>query len=313
MSKSVPIISGEGLRRRLKLKSFEEKAKLHSKHPHSKTFFDNKGFDLSRIRQRSAKLLSTGALAGALMFLPPTDSVKFLPTPQEILSKFKTNDDPKDVDNRSVLINTFNSVLPDHPRPLSRTEEKLFEQVFGQVLGVSAKANLEGEHLNTTYGYIGIEQHLRRYPGDVNGLHGDTEIQKEGMAPGLGAWGYFANSKEDLTPDLTEKEKWYAVVQTLYLPDWNKRFVYLRDWYKYRKVLIINTQNGNAVVADIADSGPAAWTGKQFGGSPEVMNFLGGEKYKKGKVLVFFVDDPNNQVKLGPVDYDKVASKVPLE
>ena len=124
------------------------------------------------------------------------------------------------------------------------------------------------------------------------------------MAPGLGAWGYFAKSKQDLTTDLEQKEKWYAVVQTLYLPDWNRRQPYLKDWYKFRKVLIVNTQNGNSVIASIADSGPAAWTGKHFGGSPEVMQSLGGPKYKKGSVIVFFVDDPDNKVPLGPVSYN---------
>ncbi|MEK7470389.1 MAG: hypothetical protein AAB622_00045, partial [Patescibacteria group bacterium] len=76
--------------------------------------------------------------------------------------------------------------------------------------------------------------------------------------------------------------------------------------YKYRKVLIVNTVNGNAVVSDIADSGPAAWTGKHFGGSPEVMNYLGGSRYKKGPVVIFFVDDSENKVPLGPVDYNDV-------
>jgi len=134
--------------------------------------------------------------------------------------------------------------------------------------------------------------------------HGDAETIKEGMAPGLGAFGYFARSKQEFTKDLEEKERWYAVVQTLYLPDWNRRQPYLKDWYKYRKVLIVNTENGKAVVAAIADSGPAAWTGKQFGGSPEVMHYLGGAKYKKGAVIVFFVDDPENKVPLGPVEYN---------
>jgi hypothetical protein len=120
----------------------------------------------------------------------------------------------------------------------------------------------------------------------------------EGMAPGLGGWGYVP----------ADKEKWYAVVQTLYLPDWAKRQPYLSNWYKFRKVLIVNTMNGNAVVADIADAGPAAWTGKQFGGSPEVMNYLGGPRYKKGPVVLFFVDDPKNQVPLGPVEYNKVEA-----
>ena len=129
---------------------------------------------------------------------------------------------------------------------------------------------------------------------------------EEGMAPGLGAWGYFAQLKDKLTPSLEETERWYAVVQTLYLPDWERRHKYLVQWYKYRKVLIVNTQNGNAVVAAIADSGPAAWTGKHFGGSPEVMEYLGGPRYKKGPVLLFFVDDPENKVPLGPVDYNEI-------
>src|SRR3989344_2756409 len=135
--------------------------------------------------------------------------------------------------------------------------------------------------------------------------NGSGEILKSGISPGRGAWGYFAPSKAELKNDLVETEKWYAVVQTLYLPDWNKRVNFLREWYKYRKVLIVNTDNGNAVVAAIADSGPAAWTGKHFGGSPEVMHELGGSSYKKGAVILFFVDDPENKVPLGPVEYNK--------
>ena len=64
--------------------------------------------------------------------------------------------------------------------------------------------------------------------------------------------------------------------------------------------MVVNTKNGNAVVADIADAGPAAFTGKHFGGSPEVMEYLGGLGIK-GVVLLFFIDDPENTIKLGPV------------
>ena len=121
------------------------------------------------------------------------------------------------------------------------------------------------------------------------------------MAGGLGAWGYFANSAAELTPKLEAMEKYYAVVQTLYLPTWQKDLKSLRDWYKYRKVLVINVQTGAAVVAAIGDAGPANWTGKQFGGSPEVMHSLGLGSSHKGKVLLLFVDDPTDQVPLGPV------------
>ena len=105
---------------------------------------------------------------------------------------------------------------------------------------------------------------------------------------------------------MEDTEKWYAVVQTLYLSDWDRRQPYLKNWYKYRKVLIVNTENGNAVIASIADSGPAAWTGKHYGGSPEVMQSLGGSAYKKGPVIIFFVDDPENEVPLGPVEYNNL-------
>jgi hypothetical protein len=272
------------LRSKLKLKSIQEKAKLLQKHPHV------------------SKAITTGALAGSLLLGSPT----ITNMPRETVFNEVIN--VKSESASEILVKSLKSNLPSKVRPLTESEEKKIEQIFKDIIAVPAKANLEGEHLNTTYGLIGAEQHLRRYPGDVNSNHGTGTILKEGMAPGLGAWGYFAPSKEKLTPDLVEKEKWYAVVQTLYLPDWNKRLAYLRDWYKYRKVLIVNTKNGNAVIADVADAGPAKWTGKSFGGSPEVMESLGGPRYKAGPVILFFVDDPHNKIPLGPVDYNNIGN-----
>jgi hypothetical protein len=280
-------IDTEFLRNKLKLKSLEAKDSLSLKYPHVKKFFEDRGIDLGKIRQHSAKIISAGALAGTLLFSSPL-GIGTNPNATEIA---RNADEP----TQAGLLDMINNILPQKVGPLTRSQEKTLEQVFQNTIGVSARASLEGEHLNTTYGYIGAEQNLMRYPGD----------SVSDMAPGRGAWGYFAPSKSALTPDLIEKEKWYAVVQTLYLPDWDRRLVYLRDWYKYRKVLIVNTVNGNAVVADIADSGPAAWTGKHFGGSPEVMEALGGPRYKKGAVVIFFVDDPEHKVPLGPVDYNR--------
>lgn len=290
----------EDIRSRLKLKHLESKSSFSSKYRHIEKYLKSKGLDIGKIRTHSSKLLGASILTGALLFAIPkiSDAVGN----KHEISVNKSEDD-KISESEKLVVNTIKTSIPKTPRPLDRNEEKLLEQVFSQTMGVKSKANLEGEHLNTTYGYIGLEQHLRRYPGDTIENHGTPEEIKEGMAPGLGAWGYFAPSKDKLTPELVNIEKYYAVVQTLYLPDWNTRHPYLRNWYKYRKVLIVNTENGNAVVAAIADAGPAAWTGKQFGGSPEVMQKLGGKRYTKGKVLLFFVDDPTNQVELGPVNY----------
>lgn len=296
-------MDSEYLRNKLKLKSLEAKGEFSKKYPQAAKFLSERGVDLGKIREHSAKVIATGALTGTLLFAPPIGS-KSLPPVSEIIRNVGDLNKPTSTSKTNELLNSLKDILPQKIGPLDRSQEKSLEQVFSETLGVKAKATLEGEHLNTTYGYIGAEQHLMRYPGDTMATHPKLPEKDEGMAPGRGAWGYFAPSKSDMTQSDIDREKWYAVVQTLYLPDWNTRQPYLRDWYKYRKVLIVNTINGNAVVADIADSGPAAWTGKSFGGSPEVMNYLGGPRYKKGPVIIFFVDDPENKVPLGPVDYN---------
>jgi hypothetical protein len=315
-------IDADQLRQKLKLKHYETTSKFREAHSEAHRHLQEKGVDLERIRQHSAKLIGAGTMAGALLLSAP-DTTKLLPKPHDIGGHTITaHSGLPAMSPRAVLMEGLKELLPENPRPLTAQEEKYLEKLFERTLGVKAVATLEGEHLNTTYGYIGAEQHLVRYPGDVNANHapdpdeygGDNpqEILKEGIAPGKGAWGYFAPSKEAMTEDLEETERWYAVVQTLYLPDWNYRQPHLKNWYKYRKVLILNTDNGKAVVAAIADSGPAAWTGKHFGGSPEVMDYLGGPRYKKGPVVLFFVDDPENKVPLGPVNYNQVETQAGL-
>lgn len=289
-------VDSEFIRNKLKLKSLEAKNSLFEKYPHVKKFLDENGIDLDKIRAHSAKVITTGALTGTLFFTTPS-AARNLPTVASIVKNITdSNEEGKNIFNQERLLKSLREILPEKAEPLTRVQEKRIEQAIREFVGVNTKATLEGEHLNTTYGYIGLEQHLMRYPGD-NVTY---------MAPGRGAWGYFADSKAALTNEAIEREKWYVAVQTLYLPDWEERLSYVKDWYKYRKVLVVNTVNGNAVVADVADAGPAAWTGKHFGGSPEVMNALGGSRYTKGSVLVFFVDDPENKVPLGPVEYNNL-------
>ncbi|HET7099338.1 MAG TPA: hypothetical protein VFI61_03845 [Patescibacteria group bacterium] len=299
-------ISSEFFRQKLKLKNLEVKNSFNEKYPHVKKFFEDKGITLAKLREHSGKVITTGALTSTLLFSPPLLSANIPPITKMIKNLADFTSSPPSVPTQQTLLTSLQQILPQKIGPLDRQQEKTLEQVFQNTIGISTKANLEGEHLNTTYGYIGAEQHLMRYPGDTMATHPKLAEKDEGMAPGRGAWGYFAYSKTEMTKQDVENEKWYAVVQTLYLPDWKSRLNYLRDWYKYRKVLIVNTVNGNAVVADIADSGPAAFTGKHFGGSPEVMNYLGGARYKKGPVVIFFVDDPQNKVPLGPVEYNKM-------
>lgn len=286
MKSSADMITPDYLRNKLKLKSLEVRKSFQKKYPDAHRFLLERGLDLAKLREHSTKIISAGALTGSLLLTPPAG----ISLPVNNIEISDSLNEPL----QKTLIDSLRKYLPEKVGPLDRNQEKSLERVFNEIIGVKTRATLEGEHLNTTYGYIGAEQHLKRSPNDSMATHPKVREDDEGMAPGRGAWGYVP----------PEVEEWYAVVQTLYLPDWKTRLPYLRDWYKFRKVLIVNTKNGNAVVAAIADAGPAAWTGKHFGGGPEVMNYLGGPRYKKGPVVMFFVDDPENKVKLGPVEYN---------
>ncbi len=281
------------LHARLAQKARTAKKNFAQRHPQAAAFFEKAGLDPGKIRQHATRLLTTGALASTLLFSGSADATPKVP----LLSTVSP------VQLQDQFARMLQKILPPTVGPLSPEAETVIGQAIKNAFGISAVAELEGNHLNQTYGLIGAEQHLPRFPGDGVGEHGG--YLGSGITPGRGAWGYFAPSREQLTDDLIEKEKYYVAVQTLYLPDWQKRLPYLRDWYKYRKVVVVNPVNGKAVVADVADSGPANWTGKHFGGSPEVMAYLGlNVGMQKGPVLLFFVDDADNAVPLGPVEYN---------
>ncbi|MDZ4227726.1 MAG: hypothetical protein U1E54_00610 [Candidatus Levybacteria bacterium] len=211
------------------------------------------------------------------------------------------------VDKKVFLISDLAQILPKEVRPLSTGEEQKISDILSRTYGIKVAPELEGKRLNRSYGFIGAEQHLARYPGDNLGSHFDSDEDKkfywqQGMAPGLGAWSYFARSREELTKKDGDRERYYIAVPTFLSKDFNKRFTEYRDFYKYRKMLVVNPNNGRAIVADIADAGPAEWTGKHLGGSPEVMHYL--ERFdgkQKGSVLYFFIDDPDDKIKLGPI------------
>jgi hypothetical protein len=267
--------------------------KLRKKHPFASDWFEKRSIKPGHIRHHAARLTSAAALAGAMLISNPmitkvssleNEKIAHLPLPQ-LQNLFSSN---------------IKALLPSGVHPLSKEEEGSLSTLIEIFWGIRASGTLEGEHLNTTYGYMGAEQHLPRFPGDSVDQH--DEYQNAGITPGKGAWGYFANSKDELTDDLIQKEKYYVAVQTLYLPDWVERLSYLRDWYKHRKILVVNPANGKTIVAVIADAGPAKFTGKHFGASPEVMHYLEmKDGAQKGPALLFFVDDKENNIPLGPV------------
>lgn len=206
------------------------------------------------------------------------------------------------------LLDEINSTVPEEVRPLDAQEEQKVSEVLSKYFEMDVKPDIGGLRLNRTYGLIGAEQHLMRFPGETMNGHLDEQVENNhffissGMAPGRGAWGYFAPSRSEFTPKDKEREKWYIAVQTFEAPNYNERLNDYRGFFKYRKMLVVNTKTGQAIVCDIADAGPAVFTGKHLGGSPEVMYFLGLHKgSRKGPVLYFFINDPDDKIPLGPI------------
>lgn len=213
----------------------------------------------------------------------------------------------QEVDKNVFLISDIAKILPKDVKPLDAEEEQKISDILSRTYGIKVTPELSGKRLNRSYGFIGAEQHLARYPGDTLSTHFDSEEDsrmywQSGMAPGLGAWGYFVSSGNSLSQLDKDRERYYIAVQTFLSKDFNSRFAEYRDFYKYRKMLVVNPNNGRAIVADIADAGPGESTGKHLGGSPEVMHYL--ERVDgslKGPVLYFFIDDPDDKIKLGPI------------
>lgn len=294
------------IREKLKIRHVLAKNGFARKHPHAKTFLESAGVDLGKIREHAAHILTAGTIGSALL----------LGAGETAYVDVKSNYDAESLNNILIssdfvlptepsawLVSQLDALLPVKSRPLPNLtlqEEKIIGKVVTKATKIPVAPVLEGERLNHVYGFIGAEQHLYRFEGDSISRH--DELQEVGIAPSRGAFGYFAD-KDGLTEEAIEREKYYLAVQTLYLPNWASRAKHLKNWYKWRKMMVVNPDNGRAVVAVVGDAGPAAWTGKHFGGSPEVMEELGGRRYKKGRVLLYFVDDPDNKVSLGPVNY----------
>lgn len=251
---------------------------------------------------QSLKHLALGSLGGLMLLSSPHRQQ--LPAPNLIVSR---DDILKGYDRNVLLAESLSDKIPQDVRSLDSSEEKDIIDMLSRNFGFKVKTEIDGIRLNRNYGLIGGEQHLYRYPGDNLYAHADTtsdfaKYGDAGIAPNLGAWGYFMPSREEFREIDKLRERYYLAVQTFLAPGFAENFGKFRDFFKFRKMLVVNPKTGQAVVAVIGDAGPADWTGKHLGGSPEVMDALGlATGPRKGPVLYFFIDDPGDKVPLGPV------------
>ncbi len=290
----------------------QAKRAFENKHRQAAEFFDQT-IPLEQLREHSTKLIASAAFTSNLI-LPSANHL--LPFPRPVPAPTpKTTDFGAALvltgENENRLVRELEKILTKDGSGLSIGDENAIAKLIEKTYAIRATAELEGKRLNTSFGRTGYEQHLPRYPGDDISQH--DEWKEEGMTPGVGAWGYFADSKATMTNDDYLKEKYYMVAQTWLSANWTQDPLAMYNWFKQRKMIMINPGNGRAVVGVLGDSGPAEWTGKVFGASPETMYHLRANTgMRNEKVLLFFVDDGENKVPLGPVGIEsdsKLAGK----
>lgn len=251
---------------------------------------------------QSLKKLTVGSVGSLLLLTSPHQPQ--LPTHNLIVSR---DDVLQSYDQNVLLAEDLSEKVPGEVRPLAPGEEKEITETLTRNFGFKVTAEVDNIRLNRNFGLIGGEQHLYRYPGDNLYAHADSasdfaKYGDAGIAPGLGAWGYFSTSGQEFNTIDRQRERYYLAIQTFLAPGFAENFARYRDFFKFRKMLVVNPRTGQAVVAVIGDAGPAEFTGKHLGGSPEVMDVLGlATGPRKGPVLYFFIDDPEDKIPLGPI------------
>ena len=277
------------------------KQRFDEKHQDLIVWMKSNDIAFSDVRTISQQLLAATSFAGAIALNSPAE---MLAVPQ-IKAQEKVEGDllaTVSQEEHEEIMKKLESIVQMPPGHMEKETELYLEQQLSEVLNFEVTAELEGQRLNHSIGIMGGEQHLYRFPGDSLGQH-DAYLEA-GIAPNRGAFGWFTEGGE-LTEKAIAREKYYFAVQTLYLPTWNSEHQTLKPWYKFRKMIVINPVERLAVVAVVGDAGPAAWVQKQFGGSPEVIRE--GKIWSpksRGRVLLLFVDDPDDKIPLGPISLE---------
>lgn len=275
-----------------------------AKQPALAAWYDTHKIKLGDLAKASQQFVAAAAIAGSLLMKQTVDAqvaerlraeATQAAHQEQLLAQVRAEE-------QQVVVEKMQTLVKQAPGHLAKEDELYLEQQLSDMLGFQVTAELEGHRLNHSIGIMGGEQHLRRFPNDTLDQH--DAYRESGMAPNRGAFGWFTEGGQ-LTEEAIQREKYYFAVQTLYLPDWNSNHAELKPWYKFRKMVAVNPADKVAVVGVVGDAGPAMWVQKQYGGSPEIIRE--GKIWSKearGRVILFFVDDPENKVPLGPISLD---------
>jgi len=203
-------------------------------------------------------------------------------------------------EEHTAVMDKMSQMVQQPAGHLAKQDEMYLEQQLTDLFGFEVNAELEGVRLPHSIGIMTALPHLRRHPTDTLKDHG--RVHAAGIRDVRGGFGWFTEMGQ-LTPAGTLQEEYYFAVPAQFLPTWQSSPSLVKNWLKFRKMVMINPTDQRAVVGCVGDLGPSEWVHYQFGGSPETI--VDGKVWSpqtRGHVLLFFINDPMNQVQLGPLD-----------
>lgn len=188
------------------------------------------------------------------------------------------------------------------PGQLDSESELYLEQQLSELLGFQVSSSLKGQRLLYNTGKVKALPHLKLHPTDTKDSH---EYPYAGISSKRSAFGWFLLDGK-VSEQSESHEKYYCSLPLYFFPEWQGNHKELKKWFKYRKVVLINPFENRAVVCVVGDIGPNTQSRYQFGASPEaVVEGKFWSPRSNGKILVLFVEDTHDTVKLGPTKISK--------
>ncbi len=112
----------------------------------------------------SKKLLASAGLTGILLLTGSSQKLQALPekaSEQRLPLGLITKEELE-----KILKKLLKKSLPAATRVLTDNEERALSDLIQLTLGIKAVVQLDGNRLNHQIGLIGLEQYLKRFPGD---------------------------------------------------------------------------------------------------------------------------------------------------
>jgi len=167
---------------------------------------------------------------------------------------------------------------------LPEKEALYLEQQVSDLLGFEISSSFEEQKLTHSFGKMQALDEFSLQPHtqseDSYNVHGAR--LKHGR-PTLG-W-----PKQTET---TEQNHLYLANHLVFLEDWHHKYAHYKNWYKWRKLLLINPFNRVFIVVELASYTLPNPMQYQFGGSPDLIRTSQAwSPEAQGLVCVFFIPD----------------------